>query len=244
MATMPDQIVWARIMTALDLEFERALHYHDEGDESDNDYGLPPHIRRPVCIYSVFSVEASFNLADYTTTQCQFSPFTPRHPKAFFNLADYTTTQCQFSPFTPRHPRDLPFQEGFCQCLTFEETLLPALSADSEDEEDYLYMAELDNPVWDEELVPDNREYLYIYEIPRPGTPPPHPQPIPLTLPLQPWPRTSRHTYEQPKQVEVFPELELMEQDVPDNIPDLIDVPRDTLLDFEAWAYDVLSYQF
>ena len=26
---MPDEIVLARIMTALDLEFKRALHYHD-----------------------------------------------------------------------------------------------------------------------------------------------------------------------------------------------------------------------
>ena len=30
-ANMPDEIVLARMMTALDMEFERALHYHDEG---------------------------------------------------------------------------------------------------------------------------------------------------------------------------------------------------------------------
>ena len=35
-----------------------------------------------------------------------------------------------------------------------------------------------------------------------------------------------------------------MELDVPDDIPDLLDMPEDTVLDFEAWAQDVLSYQF
>ena len=40
MTNMLDKTVLARIMTALDLEFKRALHYHDEGYESNNDYGL------------------------------------------------------------------------------------------------------------------------------------------------------------------------------------------------------------
>ena len=64
MATMPDEIVLARMMTALDLEFVRALHYHNKGYEIDNDYGLPPNITRLVCVYSMFSTEASFNPAD------------------------------------------------------------------------------------------------------------------------------------------------------------------------------------
>ena len=37
MTTMSDEIVLASTMTALDLEFERALYYHDEGYDSDND---------------------------------------------------------------------------------------------------------------------------------------------------------------------------------------------------------------
>ena len=41
MAFIPDEIIIARMMTALDLEFERALHYYDDGYESNNDYGLP-----------------------------------------------------------------------------------------------------------------------------------------------------------------------------------------------------------
>ena len=40
MANMPDEIVVGRMMTALDLEFKGALHNHDKGYESDNDYGL------------------------------------------------------------------------------------------------------------------------------------------------------------------------------------------------------------
>ena len=33
---MPDEIILARMMTALDLEFEKAMHYNDEGYERDN----------------------------------------------------------------------------------------------------------------------------------------------------------------------------------------------------------------
>ena len=65
MTNMPDEIVLARIMTTLYLEFERALHYHDEGYESDNDYGLPGQVLRPVHVHSVSKSEASFNPTDY-----------------------------------------------------------------------------------------------------------------------------------------------------------------------------------
>ena len=41
MTQMPDETALARITTALDLAFEKALHYHDKRYESDNDYGLP-----------------------------------------------------------------------------------------------------------------------------------------------------------------------------------------------------------
>ena len=35
---MPDEIVLARMITDLDLEFEKkAMHYHGDGYESDND---------------------------------------------------------------------------------------------------------------------------------------------------------------------------------------------------------------
>ena len=78
MTNMPDEIVLANIMTALDLEFERALHYHDEGYDSDNDYGLPGPFMRPVCIYLVSTTEASLNPTDYRGTQCPTSPSTPR----------------------------------------------------------------------------------------------------------------------------------------------------------------------
>ena len=37
MIYMPVEIVMARMMTALDLEFEKAMHYHDQGYENDND---------------------------------------------------------------------------------------------------------------------------------------------------------------------------------------------------------------
>ena len=33
-----------------------------------------------------------------------------------------------------------------------------------------------------------------------------------------------------------------MELDIPEDIPDLIDVPEDVMSDFDAWAHDMLSY--
>ena len=77
MSQMPDEIVLARMMTALDLEFGKALHNHDEGYETDNDYGLPALTMRPVHIYLVSTTEASFNPTDYKGSQCSISTFTP-----------------------------------------------------------------------------------------------------------------------------------------------------------------------
>ena len=65
MTNMPNEIVLANVMTALDLEFKRALHYIDERYDSDNDYELLSPVMRPVCIYLVSTTEASFNPTDY-----------------------------------------------------------------------------------------------------------------------------------------------------------------------------------
>ena len=78
---MPDEIILVRIMTALDLEFKRALNYHDKEYDSDIDYGLPGPVMRPVCIYLVSTTEASFNPADYKAAQGPISPFTLRWPR-------------------------------------------------------------------------------------------------------------------------------------------------------------------
>ena len=43
---------------------------------------------------------------------------------------------------------------------------------------------------------------------------------------------------------EMPPEPELMELDIPENIPDLKDVPEEVLLDFDARAHSVLGYQW
>ena len=51
-------------MTTIDLIFERALHNHDDGYDSDNDYDLPGLFMRPVCIYLVSVTEASLNPTD------------------------------------------------------------------------------------------------------------------------------------------------------------------------------------
>ena len=44
MTNMPNEIILARIMMVLDLEFERALHYHGKGYNSDNDCDYQVHL--------------------------------------------------------------------------------------------------------------------------------------------------------------------------------------------------------
>ena len=41
MIYMPDEVILVRMRVALELEFEKAMHYHAEG-YIDIDYGLPP----------------------------------------------------------------------------------------------------------------------------------------------------------------------------------------------------------
>ena len=55
---MPGEIILARIIIEIDLEFERALHYHNEGYDSDNDYDLPGPFMRPVHVNLVSVTEA------------------------------------------------------------------------------------------------------------------------------------------------------------------------------------------
>ena len=81
MIYMPDEIIIVRIMTVLDMEFEKAMHCHDERYESDNDHGLPPWVMRPNQVYSVFRNETSFDLANFAITQCPISPFAPHYPR-------------------------------------------------------------------------------------------------------------------------------------------------------------------
>ena len=78
MTYMPDEIVFTRLMTALDLGFKKDMHYHNEGYESNNNYEPPPQVMRLVHIYSVFTTEAYFNPADYKKTQHTISLFMPR----------------------------------------------------------------------------------------------------------------------------------------------------------------------
>ena len=71
---------------------------------------------------------------------------------------------------------------------------------------------------------------------------PPNLQPAPVTPPLQ----SHEDVPVSPPQyqVEVPQELKLMELDIPDDIPDFLNVPKEVMFDFDAWAQDVLSYQF
>ena len=81
---MPDGIILARRMTALDLDFEKALHYHSEGCESDNVYGLTAQVMR-LCTF-INSQQLRPPLAPPPTRKCNIPPLSscPNHPGMTF----------------------------------------------------------------------------------------------------------------------------------------------------------------
>ena len=70
----------------MDLDFERELHYHDDGYDSDNDYCLAAPFMRPVCIYLLSSTKGSFNPTDYRETEGFTFPTIPRQTKEELSL--------------------------------------------------------------------------------------------------------------------------------------------------------------
>ena len=63
--TWENEHLLAQFTIALEIEFERALQFHNEGYKSSDDYDLPKLLIRSTCIYSVLSVaETSFNPTD------------------------------------------------------------------------------------------------------------------------------------------------------------------------------------
>ena len=47
----------------------------------------------------------------------------------------------------------------------------------------------------------------------------------------------------QPEQVEMSPQYELMESDIPEDMPDITDIQEEVLSDFDAWVHSVLDYE-
>ena len=89
------------------------------------------------------------------------------------------------------------------------------------DDGEYLPTADLDDPIWSEKPVPNSREYLCIPQISRQATPAP-----------------------QAGQVEMPQKPEQMNINILENLPDLINVPKELLLDFDSWAQSVLDYKW
>ena len=87
--------------------------------------------------------------------------------------------------------------------------------------EEYFPTADLNDWVWHEEPVLNTLKHLCIHQIPRPATPPP-----------------------QLIQVEVSPEPEQMDVEMQDDVPDVTDIPKELLSDFDSWAHSVLEYQW
>ena len=65
-AHIPDQMLLAILMLALEIESERMLYLHNEGSETGDDYGLPQPLNKSIYIYSVLSLaKDSFSFTDY-----------------------------------------------------------------------------------------------------------------------------------------------------------------------------------
>ena len=202
------RLSWQEWWLPWTLQFEKSMHYHDKGYESVNDYGLPPQVMRSGHIYLVFTTEASFN------------------------LAEYNETQHTISPLISRWSRSLTFHEGVHWHLTFNE--IPPNAIARLTWQRIFPTSDMDDPVWSEEPVPDNWEYLCIHEIPWPATPPPQPNQVEMLVFPPP----------QPGQVEIPPEHELMELGIPEDMPDLINFQEEVLWDFDAWTHSVLPHEW
>ena len=190
---MPDEMFLARIMTALDLEFKMALHYHDEGYESDKDYRLPTQVMRPLHVYSVLTTEASFIPTDYKGAQCFIPPYMPR-----------------------QHRDELPFCQGVCQCLTFDET---------PQKKWILTMRNISHSwPWWPGMVWGTCTWQLGIPMHSPDSRPAIPTPLPY-------------------QVEMPPEPEQMDTEIPEDLPDLIDVLKELLSDIDSWAHSLLQNQ-
>ena len=111
------------------------------------------------------------------------------------------------------------------------------------DEEEWLLTVDLDDPVWSKEPVPDSQEDLCIHDIPRPATPSPQPnQRVPSTPPLQHNQGLPATPAPHPDQIEMPPDHEVMELNIPGDVPDLINVPKEVISDFDTWVQTVLVY--
>ena len=74
-----------------------------------------------------------------------------------------------------------------------------------------------------------------------PNQPPPHPVPATPSPQLDQLPVIPSL---QPDHVEMPPDYEMMDLDIPEDIPDLLDVPQDVMFNYYAWVQDVLRYQW
>ena len=95
---------------------------------------------------------------------------------------------------------------------------------DSNDEEDNFPTAELDDPVWSEEPVSSSHQQLCIHQI---------------------WCHTSRPATLPYNSFKKYPQSQnkwILE--IPDDQPDIINVPKELLSDFDSWAHIVLNYQW
>ena len=216
MAYMPDEIILARMMTALDLEFKTASHNHDEGYASEKGYGLQPWITRPIPVYSIFTIENS----QMTSPQ----PSAGSHPSLPDVLEAFHSEESASA---------LPLMRCPCWCpnQTLRMTKNPSWL------QTWMIQCGAKNPNQAAGSISVSMKFL--------GWPP-NPtstacmsdhtlqsnQGVQATPPLQ------------PNQVEVPLEFEMMELDIPKDIPNLLHVPQEVMSDFNAWVQDVLNDQF
>ena len=139
MTTRASKHLLAQFTLALEIEFERSLHFYDEGYETGDDCGLSKPITS-THIYLVSSAaETSFNPTDIQKSTTPTSPLTPKW-----------------------RPVEFPLHWAVCRWLPF--SYMPLLAADyhSYTEEEDFPTAALNDLVWSEEPTPDRQLCIHM----------------------------------------------------------------------------------
>ena len=125
MTTRANKHLLVQFMLALEIKFERALHFHDEGNISSDDNCLPNPLIRSTHIYWVPSAsETSFNLIYY---QKQIKP-------TFLSTPKQTSVKFHFIMFfIEYHSTCLHANGQFCK---IDDTPLPTADSNSDTEEE------------------------------------------------------------------------------------------------------------
>ena len=140
-ANSPDKVLCSTFILALEVNFELALHQHNEGYDTDNIYDLPPMPKRTACIQAVI-----------TTNMSSIDP-SGSHGGAVSIPPSTLTGEIG----------GLLFYRSAQKCLNFNDMPPTIMEFDDQDEEEeYFLRASLDDEVWTEKPVPESNLCIHM----------------------------------------------------------------------------------